>query len=35
MKSEYSTDGIHPNLKGYKVMRCPLEKAISGTLKIK
>jgi lysophospholipase L1-like esterase len=35
MKAEYSPDGVHPNLKGYKVMDDLVEKAISRTLKIK
>lgn len=35
MKAEYSPDGVHPNLKCYKVMDDLVEKAISRTLKIK
>jgi lysophospholipase L1-like esterase len=35
MKAEYSPDGVHPNLTGYKVMDDLVEKAISRTLKIK
>jgi len=35
LKSEYSPDGVHPNLKGYKVTDDLVEKAISQTLKIK
>jgi lysophospholipase L1-like esterase len=35
MKAEYSPDGVHPNLKGYKVMDDLVEKAISRALKIK
>ena len=35
MKAEYSADGVHPNLKGYKIMDELVEKAISRALKIK
>lgn len=35
MKAEYSPDGVHPNLKGYKVMDDLVEKAISSELKTK
>jgi lysophospholipase L1-like esterase len=35
MKAEYSPDGVHPNLKGYKIMDDLVEKAIAMTLKIK
>jgi len=35
MKAEYSPDGVHPNLKGYKIMDDLVEKAIAVTLKIK
>jgi lysophospholipase L1-like esterase len=35
MKAEYSRDGVHPNLEGYKVMDDLVEKAISRALKIK
>jgi len=35
MKAEYSSDGVHPNLKGYKVMDELVEKAISKVLKVK
>jgi lysophospholipase L1-like esterase len=35
MKAEYSRDGVHPNLEGYKVMDDLVEKAISTALKIK
>jgi lysophospholipase L1-like esterase len=35
MKAEYSPDGVHPNLKGYKVMDDLVEKAISTVLKSK
>jgi lysophospholipase L1-like esterase len=35
MKAEYSPDGVHPNLNGYKVMDNLIEKAISSALKIK
>ena len=28
LKSEYSSDGVHPNLKGYKIMDALVEKAI-------
>jgi lysophospholipase L1-like esterase len=35
MKAEYSPDGVHPNLAGYKVMDDLVEKAISETLKRK
>jgi lysophospholipase L1-like esterase len=33
MKAEYSPDGVHPNLKGYKIMDDLVEKAIAGVLK--
>jgi acetyl esterase/lipase/lysophospholipase L1-like esterase len=32
LKAEYSEDGVHPNLKGYKVMDALVEKAIKETL---
>jgi lysophospholipase L1-like esterase len=35
MKAEYSPDGVHPNLEGYKVMDKLVEEAIARTLKIK
>jgi|WetSurMetagenome_2_1015567.scaffolds.fasta_scaffold67891_2 lysophospholipase L1-like esterase len=35
MKAEYSPDGVHPNLKGYKIMDDLVEKAISRALKTK
>jgi lysophospholipase L1-like esterase len=35
MKAEYSPDGVHPNLKGYKIMDDLVEKAIASVLKIK
>jgi lysophospholipase L1-like esterase len=35
LKAEYSPDGVHPNLNGYKVMDDLVEKAISSALKIK
>lgn len=35
LKAEYSPDGVHPNLEGYKVMEDLVEKAISRALKIK
>jgi lysophospholipase L1-like esterase len=35
MKAEYSPDGVHPNLKGYKIMDDLVEKAIAMALKIK
>ena len=35
MKAEYSPDGVHPNLMGYKVMDELVEDAIAKTLKIK
>jgi lysophospholipase L1-like esterase len=35
LKAEYSLDGVHPNLKGYKVMDELIEKTIDETLKIK
>jgi len=35
LKAEYSPDGVHPNLKGYKVMDDLIEKAISSALKMK
>jgi lysophospholipase L1-like esterase len=35
MKTEYSPDGVHPNLEGYKVMDDLVEKAISRALIIK
>jgi lysophospholipase L1-like esterase len=35
MKAEYSRDGVHPNLEGYKVMDDLVEKAISKALRIK
>jgi lysophospholipase L1-like esterase len=35
MKAEYSPDGVHPNLKGYKIMDDLVEKAIAGVLKTK
>ncbi len=35
MKAEYSPDGVHPNLQGYKIMDGLIEKAISGVLKTK
>ena len=35
MKAEYSPDGVHPNLKGYKIMDDLVEKGISMALKIK
>ena len=35
MKAEYSPDGVHPNLEGYKVMDDLVEQAIARTLKIK
>ena len=28
LKAEYSSDGVHPNLKGYKIMDALVEKAI-------
>ncbi len=33
LKKEYSEDGVHPNLAGYKVMQPLVEMAIEGTLK--
>lgn len=33
LKKEYSEDGVHPNLTGYKVMEPLIEKAIAETLK--
>lgn len=33
LKAEYSPDGVHPNLEGYKVMDDLVEKAISKALK--
>jgi lysophospholipase L1-like esterase len=35
LKADYSPDGVHPNLKGYKVMDDLVENAISKALKIK
>lgn len=35
LKSEYTTDGIHPNIEGYKIMEPLVEKAISRALKAK
>lgn len=35
MKAEYSPDGVHPNLMGYKVMDALVEEAIAKTLKTK
>ncbi len=35
MKAEYSPDGVHPNLQGYKVMDALVEKAVSDALKMK
>jgi lysophospholipase L1-like esterase len=35
MKPEYSPDGVHPNLAGYKLMDALVEKAVSKTLKAK
>jgi lysophospholipase L1-like esterase len=35
LKAEYSPDGVHPNLKGYKVMDDLVEKAIADALKTK
>lgn len=35
LKAEYSPDGVHPNLEGYKVMDDLVEKAISKALKSK
>lgn len=35
MKAEYSPDGVHPNLEGYKVMDELVEDAIARTLKTK
>jgi lysophospholipase L1-like esterase len=35
LKSEYSPDGVHPNLAGYKIMDDLVEKAISTALKSK
>jgi lysophospholipase L1-like esterase len=35
MKTEYSPDGVHPNLNGYIIMDDLVEKAIARTLKIK
>jgi lysophospholipase L1-like esterase len=35
MKAEYSPDGVHPNLAGYRVMDDLVEKAISSVLKTK
>jgi lysophospholipase L1-like esterase len=35
MKAEYSPDGVHPNLEGYKIMDKLVEEAIARTLKIK
>ncbi len=35
LNKEYSEDGVHPNIKGYKIMDSILENAISKTLKIK
>jgi lysophospholipase L1-like esterase len=33
LKSEYSSDGVHPNLKGYKIMDALVEKAIQKVTK--
>jgi alpha-L-fucosidase len=33
LKAEYSKDGVHPNLEGYKVMDDLVEKAISKALR--
>ena len=35
MKAEYSDDGVHPNIEGYKVMDKLIEKSIHETLNIK
>jgi lysophospholipase L1-like esterase len=35
LKAEYSKDGVHPNLEGYKVMDDLVEKAISKALRVK
>jgi lysophospholipase L1-like esterase len=35
MKAEYSPDGVHPNLKGYKIMDDLVEKAVARALKLK
>jgi lysophospholipase L1-like esterase len=32
LKKEYSEDGVHPNLAGYKVMEPLVEKAIEAAL---
>jgi lysophospholipase L1-like esterase len=33
MKKEYSEDGVHPNVDGYKVMEPLVEKAINSLVK--
>jgi lysophospholipase L1-like esterase len=33
LKAEYTTDGVHPNEKGYKIMEPLVEKAIALALK--
>ncbi len=35
MKSEYSRDGVHPNLEGYKVMEPLVEDAITNAMQLK
>jgi len=32
MKAEYSKDGVHPNMEGYKIMEPLAEKAIAKAL---
>ena len=32
MKKELTTDGVHPNLEGYKILEPVLQKAIAGAL---
>jgi lysophospholipase L1-like esterase len=35
LKSEYTLDGVHPNLAGYKIMEPLVEEAIQKVLKLK
>jgi alpha-L-fucosidase len=35
MKSEYSQDGVHPNIEGYRVMEPLVEDAITKAMQLK
>ena len=35
LKSEYTLDGVHPNLAGYKIMEPLVEEAFQKVLKLK